>query len=173
MDPRSPSPEERRAALAALLRKKAATPRTWPPSLDQQRVWYAQQLAPDTPFFNLAVAVRLDGALDPAVLARCLSEIVRRHEALRTVFSVQDGQPVQSIAAPRPVPLPVVDLSGAGPADPETRRLATASAQVPIGLTSGLLLRATLVRLDAVRHVLLLNLHHIAADGWSLGILAN
>jgi amino acid adenylation domain-containing protein len=117
--------------------------------------------------------VRLDGALDPAVLARCLSEIVRRHEALRTVFSVQDGQPVQSIAAPRPVPLPVVDLSGTGPVDPEMRRLAAAGAQVPIDLASGLLLRATLVRLDAVHHALLLNLHHIAADGWSLGILAN
>jgi hypothetical protein len=178
MDPQSPSPEERRAALAALLRKKAATPRSWPLSLAQQRVWYAQQLAPDTPFFNLAVAVRLDGALDPAVLARCLSEIVRRHEALRTVFSVEEDQPVQSIAAPRPLPLPLVDLSSVDPADPdrrerETRRLASAGVQAPIGLSAGLLVRATLVRLEASEHVLLLNLHHIAADGWSLGVLAN
>jgi amino acid adenylation domain-containing protein len=173
MDPQSPSPEERRAALAALLRKKAAR-RTWPLSLAQQRVWYAQQLAPDTPFFNLAIAVRLDGALDPAVLAQCLSEIVHRHEALRTVFSIEEDQPVQSIAAPRPLPLPLVDLSSVPDTrERETRRLASAGVQAPIGLSDGLLVRATLVRLEAAEHVLLLNLHHIAADGWSLGILAN
>jgi amino acid adenylation domain-containing protein len=175
MDSQNPSPEERRAALAALLQKKAAQPRTYPLSFAQQRVWYAQQLAPGTPFFNLAVAVRLRGALDPAVLARCLSEIVRRHEALRTAFSIRDDQPVQSIVTPRPLSLPLVDLSTVDPEDreDEMRRLATAGAQAPIDLAAGLLVRATLLRLAAAGHVLLLNLHHIAADGWSLGVLAN
>jgi amino acid adenylation domain-containing protein len=173
MDPRNPSPEERRAALAALLQKKAARPRTYPLSLDQQRVWYAQQLAPDTPFFNLTAAVRLSGPLDPAVLARCLSEVVRRHEALRTSFATVEGQPVQSVAVPRPVPLPLVELSALDLREREMRRLATAVAQVPLDLASGLLMRAVLVRLDEAGHVLLLNLHHIAVDLWSLGILAN
>jgi amino acid adenylation domain-containing protein len=174
MDPERLSPEDRRAALAALLRQRAAKPKSYPLSFAQQRVWYAQQLDPANPFFNLAVALRLAGALDPQALAQALAEIVRRHEALRTVFVEADGLPLQQVAPPPPLSLPWIDLAGLAPAprDREIRRLAAAGARRPFDLSSGLLLRAALVRAGSGEHFLLCALHHIAGDGWSLGVLA-
>ncbi|MBV8202957.1 MAG: amino acid adenylation domain-containing protein, partial [Acidobacteria bacterium] len=147
-----------------------------PLSFAQQRLWVLDQLDPGSPLYNLPGALRFTGRLRAAVLARSLEELVRRHEALRTSFAAVDGQPVQVIhAAPAagPLQLPWIDLSALPEAvrDAAARRLATAEAKQPFDLERAPLLRARLLRLAAEEHVLLLTLHHIAFDGWSLGVL--
>jgi amino acid adenylation domain-containing protein len=141
-----------------------------PLSFAQERIWILERMQPGTPVFNMPLGVRLRGPLDVPVLAAALSEIVRRHEALRTTFPEVDGRPVQRIEPPRPVPVPVVDLSAVFPE--EARRLAGEAAGRPFDLLRDLPLRALLVRTAPEEHELLLTLHHIAADGWSLEILA-
>ncbi|HSF40925.1 MAG TPA: amino acid adenylation domain-containing protein [Thermoanaerobaculia bacterium] len=146
---------------------------TLPLSFAQQRLWFIDQLEPGSPLYNLAVVLRAEGPLEPAVLARCLGEIVRRHEALRTVFVLQGGSPVQVIQPPAPFVLPVVDLSGL----PEPRREAEALALTreevnrPFDLGRDPMLRGVLVRLAAEDHALALTQHHVASDGWSMGLL--
>ena len=132
-----------------------------PLSFAQERVWLLERMQPGTPVFNMPLGVRLRGPLDVPALAAALSEIVRRHEALRTVFPEVDGRPVQTILPPAPVPLPLV-------AEDVARELAGR----PFDLSRDLPLRALLVRRGPDEHELFLTLHHIAADGWSLEILA-
>ncbi|MFL6196133.1 MAG: amino acid adenylation domain-containing protein [Thermoanaerobaculia bacterium] len=144
-----------------------------PLSFAQQRLWFVDQLEPGSPLYNMPGALRIEGPLDGAVLARSLREIVRRHEALRTVFEGSDAAPVQVILPAAPFPLPVVDLAGL----PEGAREALALALIqeeagrPFDLTRGPLLRGLLLRLAGEDHAVALTLHHIAGDGWSLGIL--
>ncbi|MFT4174539.1 MAG: amino acid adenylation domain-containing protein, partial [Rhodocyclaceae bacterium] len=144
-----------------------------PLSFAQQRMWFLAQLEPGNPFYNMPVALRLTGALDMAVMQRSLCEIVRRHEALRTHFALADGRPVQVINAADAFAVSVVDLSGRSTpeAEAECARLTRADAQRPFDLARDMPVRASLIRLAATEHVLLLTLHHIAADGWSLGVL--
>src|SRR5262249_58787381 len=101
-----------------------------------------------------------------------LNEIVRRHQALRTTFSIVEGQPVQVVSPSLRISLPVVDLTDRPEAEreEEARRLAQEEAQRPFDLSRGPLLRVTLLRLGPQEHVVLLVIHHIAADGWSLGV---
>jgi hypothetical protein len=144
-----------------------------PASFAQARLWFLDQWEPGSPAYNIAAAVRLAGPLFAPALARALNEIVRRHEALRTRFAAVDGQPVQVIAPRLEVPLPVVDL-GALPEserEPEARRRAREEALRPFDLAHGPLLRASLLRLGDREHVVLLTMHHIVADGWSMGVL--
>ncbi|MCP4656441.1 MAG: non-ribosomal peptide synthetase, partial [bacterium] len=117
--------------------------------------------------------VRLDGRLDGAVLARTLNEIVRRHEALRTTFESVAGRPRQVVAPALALPLPQVDLRtlAAEDREDEARRLATAEARRPFDLACGPLLRVTALQLAGEEHVVLLNMHHIVSDGWSMGVL--
>jgi amino acid adenylation domain-containing protein len=145
----------------------------FPTSFAQQRMWFLDQWVPGSPVYIIPLAVRLAGHLRVAALEHSLNEIVRRHEALRTTFSVMDGQPVQVITPQLSLSLPVIDLRALPETERETevRRLATAEAQQPFDLTQGPLLRATLLRLGEHEQVLLLTLHHIVADGWSIGIL--
>ncbi|HSU81610.1 MAG TPA: amino acid adenylation domain-containing protein, partial [Thermoanaerobaculia bacterium] len=121
------------------------------------------------------VALRLSGRLEIAALRASLSEVVRRHESLRTVFPAVEGQPVQRIQAPAEVPLPVVDLGGLGEglAESELSRLAGEHARRPFDLAAGPLLRCALVRLGEAEHAALLNQHHIVSDGWSTGVLVH
>jgi amino acid adenylation domain-containing protein len=177
----------KRAALEALLREKGvrAPPPTCPNvprraaegpaplSFAQERLWFLHQLAPHGPVYNIPAALRLTGALDVAALERSLAEIVRRHEALRTTFAVADGQPVQVINPARSVPLPVTELCHLpeGQRQAEARRRTTEEARRAFDLEQGPLLRTTLLRLDDEEHLLLVLLHHIVADGWSLGVL--
>ncbi|HEU4628280.1 MAG TPA: condensation domain-containing protein, partial [Gemmatimonadaceae bacterium] len=145
-----------------------------PLSFAQQRLWFLDQLVPGGTMYNIPSITRLPGPIDAAVLARSLTEIVRRHEVLRTTFSVHDGQPVQVIhpPAPLPLPLPLHDLR-ALPASARTAaaaQLAAAEAQRPFDLRTGPLLRAHLVRLDEAEYALVLVMHHIVTDGWSMGI---
>ena len=147
-----------------------------PLSFSQQRLWFLHQLEPDSPAYNMPLAVRLAGPLDRAALRDGLTEIIRRHEALRTTFCTVPGgsEPVQRISPPLPVALPLLDLGGLPSTlrEAEARRLAAADAARPFDLESGPLLRIALLRLAPGEHLALLALHHIAADGWSLGVLA-
>jgi len=144
-----------------------------PLSFAQEPLWFLDQLVPDNPFFTMPSAYRLMGAVDVAALERALSEIVYRHEILRTSFPAPGGRPSQRIAPPAPVVVPVDDLRrlGPGPADAEARRRAAAEAGEPFDLTRSPLLRARLLRLGDQEHVLLLTAHHIVSDGWSTGVL--
>ncbi|HYO64056.1 MAG TPA: amino acid adenylation domain-containing protein, partial [Pyrinomonadaceae bacterium] len=144
-----------------------------PLSFGQQRLWFFDQLEPGSPLYNISGGVRLSGALDVEALERTLTEIVRRHEALRTTFAVIDGEPSQLIHDARPVSLAVTDLSGTGEAERETEaaRLAREEGTRPFDLVRGPLVRASLLRLAADEHVLLVTMHHIVSDGWSVGVL--
>jgi amino acid adenylation domain-containing protein len=147
--------------------------RALPLSYAQQRLWLIDQLEPSSATYNIPLALRLDGALDAGALTRSLAEIVRRHEALRTNYPTVKGEPHQVIAAAVPWSLLVVDLASLPDAarEGEAQRLATEDANRPFDLARGPLLRATLLRLDERAHVLLLNMHHVVSDGWSIGVL--
>ena len=136
-----------------------------PLSFAQQRLWFLDQLEPGNPFYNFSRAVRLRGPLDFAALSQALDEIVVRHESVRTVFG-EDGEPFQQVTAPRSLSLSVIELR-----EQEANRFAAEKIREPFDLSRDLLLRASLIRIDADDHLLVLILHHIAADGWSLGVL--
>ncbi|HYG62093.1 MAG TPA: amino acid adenylation domain-containing protein, partial [Thermoanaerobaculia bacterium] len=144
-----------------------------PLSFAQQRLWWIHQLEPESPAYNLPVALRLHGRFIPQLLEAALGEIVRRHEVLRTTFPAVEGRPVQRISPPRPLRSPLVDLSGLpGPrAEAAAAELAGAEALRAFDLSSGPLLRVALLRLGGDDHVLLFTLHHIVSDGWSTGVL--
>lgn len=145
-----------------------------PLSFAQQRLWFLDQLVPDSPLYSMPLAVRLSGRLDISVLERTLSEITRRHEVLRTTFPAVDGEPVQIISPPRPLSIPVVDLTGMGEGtrESEVRHRSHSEAQFPFDLANGPLWRAALLRIAADEHVLLFTMHHIVSDGWSMGVLS-
>ncbi|HKH48755.1 MAG TPA: amino acid adenylation domain-containing protein, partial [Thermoanaerobaculia bacterium] len=167
--------KEDRTGTAAPAPPLVAVPRegALPLSFAQQRLWFIDQLEPGSPLYNMPGALRAEGPLDGVVLALCLGEIVRRHETLRTVFAAPEGTPVQVIQPAQPFPLPVVDLSGlpAGAREALVLRLIREEAARPFDLTREPLLRGLLVRLAQCDHAVTLTLHHIAGDGWSLGIL--
>ena len=144
-----------------------------PLSFAQERLWFLDQLEPDSPAYNVPRAFRLRGALDLCALDRALQEIVRRHEALRTTFASEEGLPVQVIASKLIVPLPVTDLTTTRRRDSEARaiELAEEEARLPFDLTQGPLIRARLLRLGIEDHIFLLTMHHIVSDGWSMGVL--
>jgi hypothetical protein len=144
-----------------------------PLSFAQQRLWFMEQLEPGNAAYNSPRVVRLTGVLDYAALAAALTEIVRRHEVLRTSFPMVEGEPVQSIAAPAPLPVPRVDLAALTALERAVaaRQLATSEAGRPFNLASGPVVRALLIRLQPQEHVLVVVLHHIVSDGWSVGVL--
>lgn len=143
-----------------------------PPSFAQHRFWFLDQLSPGSPVNNVAVALRLRGALDVDVLRRALDEIIRRHDILRACFKVQDGRPVQVILPRLHLSLPVEDLRSVSEAqrEEEARRVTTEEARHPFDLANGPLLRGHVVRMEDEDHILCLTLHHIVTDGWSMGI---
>jgi surfactin family lipopeptide synthetase A len=144
-----------------------------PLSFAQQRLWFFDQLEPGNPVYNIPSAVRLRGPLDVGSLERSVGEVLLRHEAVRTAFPAVDGRPVQVVSPAGPPRLPVIDVGNAPESERETeaRRLATEDARRPFDLARDHLLRPSLLRLGSEDHVLVLTMHHIAADGWSLGIL--
>jgi amino acid adenylation domain-containing protein len=144
-----------------------------PLSFAQQRLWFLNQLEPDSPFYNLFSAVLLKGELDLTALAESFGELVRRHEALRTIFADVDGRPVQVITPAARPPLEVRDLCGLaeGEREAEASRLAAEEVRRPFDLSRGPLVRVNLLRLGEREHVLLLCIHHIVSDGWSSRVL--
>ncbi|NQE33862.1 non-ribosomal peptide synthetase [Microcoleus asticus] len=144
-----------------------------PLSFAQQRLWFLDQLVPNNPFYNVPAALRLTGALNFSALQQTFNEIVRRHEALRTTLAVVSGQPVQRIAAAFHLPINVVDLRNLPKESRQTEanRLTAQEAQRSFNLSNDLLLRVTLLQLDDAEYLLMLNMHHIVSDGWSIGVL--
>jgi amino acid adenylation domain-containing protein len=144
-----------------------------PLSYTQQRLWFLDQLAPGNPAYHIAFAIRFQGQLHIDVLERSLNEVIRRHEALRTTFSIVEGQPVQVITPCLWLPLKVVDCQSLSreAREAEVQRLATRASQQPFPFSQGPLLRAQLVCLAQQQHILLLTLHHIIADEWSAEVL--
>jgi len=144
-----------------------------PLSFAQQRLWFLDQLVPNNPFYNVPAALRLTGSLNFSALQQTFNEIVRRHEALRTTLAVVSGQPVQRIAAAFHLPINVVDLRNLPKESRQTEanRLTAEEAQRSFNLSNDLLLRVTLLQLDDAEYLLMLNMHHIVSDGWSIGVL--
>ncbi|MEO6193015.1 MAG: amino acid adenylation domain-containing protein [Thermoanaerobaculia bacterium] len=145
-----------------------------PLSFAQQRLWFLDRLEPGSPVYNVPVALRLAGPLDPGVLEHCLDEVFRRHEVLRTTFAEgPDGEPRQIVAHFHPAVLPQVDLAVLPPAAAraEAERQAAREARHPFDLVRGPVARALLLRLGEREHHLLFSFHHIAFDGWSVGVL--
>ncbi len=176
---------ERRKLLDRLLKKRGADrppaqaiPRRGqagpcPLSFAQQRLWFLDQLEPGSAAYNLSIALELRGPLHLPTLEQSLNAIVQRHDTLRTTFATIEVPAEQIIAATLHVTLPVVDLQHLPVAEREVamRRLATAEAQRPFDLRQGPLVRATVVRLGEAVHVLLVTMHHIISDGWSLRVV--
>ncbi|MCC3597906.1 MULTISPECIES: non-ribosomal peptide synthetase [unclassified Microcoleus] len=144
--------------------------RDLPLSFSQQQLWFLCQLAPDLPFYNEPITIRLPGSVNIAALERSINEIIKRHEILRTTFAVVDGQPVMVIQDAFNFILPVVNIGELPEAERESEalRLGTLEAQQPFDLTQGPLLRGTLMRLGEADYRLFLTIHHIAIDGVSL-----
>ena len=142
-------------------------------SFAQQRLWFLEQMEGTSAVYNLPLAVSLSGELDLAALSRSFTHLIGRHESLRTVFRLSDGQPLQLILPAAQCPLPLLDLTALPqPLQPqEVTRLAQQQARRPFDLSTGPLLRLLLLRLAEDEHVLLLTMHHIISDGWSMGVL--
>ncbi|HEU5132804.1 MAG TPA: amino acid adenylation domain-containing protein, partial [Pyrinomonadaceae bacterium] len=144
-----------------------------PLSFAQQRLWFLDQLEPGTAVYNCPAAVRFNGALNIAALKQSFNEVFRRHEVLRTRFTARDGNPIQVIASSLEVPLPIIDLSALPRTRVETEieRLSRLEAQRAFDLSRDLLLRTKVLRVSGDEHVVLVTMHHIISDGWSIGVL--
>ena len=144
-----------------------------PLSFAQERLWVLDQMEPGSSAYNIPAAPRLSGELDVDALARALSEIVRRHQVLRSVFRAVDGRPVQQVLPHAPLALQVEDLSALDAVSRAAlvRRRAEEEGAMPFDLAAGPPLRARLLRTVADEHVLLLTVHHVVSDGWSRGVL--
>jgi amino acid adenylation domain-containing protein len=138
-----------------------------PLSLEQQRIWFFNQLEPDSPLYNMPIASRLRGVLHPQVLQQAMDLVVARHEALRTHFAGE--QPVQTIDAPSPVPMQVMDFRKlpAERREADARQLLEAEAKRPFNLAHDLMVRGVLVRMAEDEWIFLVLMHHIASDDWS------
>ncbi|HJP95208.1 MAG TPA: amino acid adenylation domain-containing protein [Pyrinomonadaceae bacterium] len=175
---------KKRAVLEALLREQGIAdakaeriPRRTelgpaPLSFAQQRLWFLDQLEPESPLYNIHAGVELSGPLNVPVLQRSIAEILRRHESLRTTFAVIDDRPVQIINKTPTFKLSVSDLQelDQNQRSVAVSELAEEDARRRFDLTEGPLLRANLLRLSETEHVLLLTIHHIISDGWSVGV---
>ena len=153
-------------------RRQIRSPRA-PLAYAQERLWALYQLDPSSSALNISIAVRLEGKLDIAALKRAFAKVVRRQEVLRTTFDVTaDGRPFQSVHPPPSYwPLPLTDLRSDPLRDTAVRRLVAAEAARRFKLETGPTFRTALICLGPDEHVLLLSLHHIIADDWSIGIL--
>ncbi|MCP4656201.1 MAG: hypothetical protein GY856_12380, partial [bacterium] len=164
-----------KAALSQRSRPTAASEKP-PLSFAQQRLWFLDRLEPGSSLYNIPTLFHLTGRLDRGALTRALGEIVRRHEVLRTRFEavagMPDSDPIQVIEPLPELPFPLVDLAGLE--EPARRaaavELARREARRPFDLTRAPLLRVVLLRRDAGTHLLLLTVHHIAFDGWSIDV---
>lgn len=160
-----------RAGYGPLARAAGNGPR--PLSHSQQRLWYVDQLEHGSSQYHLPTALRLHGRLDMAALQASVDAVVARHEVLRTVYVNDGGNPVQRVLPPRPLAIGRIDLSAApAPADAALAARIRQEVARPFDLSCDPMLRVDVLALGPVDHVLLVTLHHIAADGWSIGVLA-
>ena len=176
---------EARALFEAKLRQKAAAKRYTIPTLPrsgqaqafaqsfaQQRLWFLYQWEPQSAFYNINSVLKLEGELEVAAFERCVNEIVKRHESLRTSFTTVEDEPVQIIHPSVKAKVSFIDLRGLSPSerDAEMRRLAAEESERPFDLSRAPLIRISLLQLEATSHVTLTTLHHIISDGWSIGV---
>ncbi|HET8846339.1 MAG TPA: amino acid adenylation domain-containing protein, partial [Ktedonobacteraceae bacterium] len=147
--------------------------RALPLSFAQERLWFLEQIASNSTAYTVLMARRIRGNLNIFALERSLMVLIERHEALRTTIALDENGPVQIIAPALAVSLPVSDLAYLQEAEreAEVQRLATLESSTPFDLSRGPLLRARLLRVEELQHVLLITIHHIASDGWSQSIL--
>ncbi len=151
--------------------RRRQNPQEFPLSFAQKGFWFLDNLEPG-PHYNDHFNLRFQGPLNVSALQKSLDEIVRRHEALRAVFLMQDGNPIQQVVPPFSVPMPFIDLSPLpeGERMGRTMQLAVEAARELFDLAAGPLLRVKLLRLAEHDHLLSLTVHHIAIDGWSRGV---
>lgn len=144
-----------------------------PASSGQRRLWFLEQMEPGSPLYNIPYLVRLSGPLNAQALDRALAKIVERHEALRTNFVAMGSEPSQVIKSSWTLELPTTDLSTVPEAqrEAELKRLTAEEAKKPFNLQSDLMLRVRLYRLSETEHALMLVMHHIASDGWSMAVI--
>ena len=166
------SPEKQEKFLH-LIQKQGSQFNAFPLSSGQQRLWFLQQFEPDNTAYNLYNPIQLSGPLQIPALKQSLHQIIDRHEILRTNFIAVAGHPIQVVKPDNTIDLPIIDLSSMTEADQqaELQRLAISEAQQPFNLEKDSLLRTTLLIFNESKYVLLLTIHHIIADGWSLSIL--
>ncbi|WNV05995.1 amino acid adenylation domain-containing protein [Candidatus Methylospira mobilis] len=184
-------PSDKRDLLLRTLRKEHHAPalhiarhrmqQAVPLSFAQERLWFLNQFEPDNTFYNIITALKLSGVLDHAALVRAFEEVIRRHEVLRTCFPASDGAPHQQVTALGDFQVRHFDLSSLPPSlrEEEVRRHIGEEESQPFDLAAGPLIRIRLLRLgggvrpEDSEHVLVLTMHHIVFDGWSIGILVN
>jgi amino acid adenylation domain-containing protein len=144
----------------------------FPLSFSQRRLWFLDQLEPGSAFYNFPLAVPFNNPVNTVVLEKAINEIVKRHEALRTIFTAVAGEPMQIILPELRVPLAIIDLRHLSREvqDTELIRLGAEMAQRPFDLASGPLLRTALLRRDQQEYIFVLVMHHVISDGWSLGV---
>ena len=162
-----------RSTQAEIVRQARDHRHAFPLSFAQQRLWFLDQLEPGKSFYNIPLALRLQGTLDTAALEQSLNEVMRRHEILRTSFRIIDGQPMQVIESTPAIELPVIDLRGLSELEHEREvaRLANEASQQLFDLARGPLMSSMLLRLGEEEYILLFTMHHIISDGWSIGVL--
>jgi len=162
-----------KAGLKILPIEPVSRDRNLPLSFAQQRLWFLDQLEPNSAAYNIPAAVHIAGSLSVAVLLQSLNEIVQRHAILRTTFTAIDGKPIAIIAPTLTLKLPVLDLQNLPEIqrNAEVLRLAQVETQQPFDLAKGPLLRAKLLKLSTAEYVVLFAMHHIISDGWSAGVL--
>ncbi len=177
-------PDKKRRLLQALLEKEGLTqasgaiparpPGERPLSFAQERLWYLARLTPDTPAYNIPLAWHLHGELNIPALQNAFNELTARHEILRTRFPEGDA-PTQEFAASLQVPLALLDLTNTPPGDltPQIDQRLKVEAHTPFDLARPPLIRVKLLHLSPTHHLLLITIHHLLADGWSLAILLN
>src|SRR5215213_3103607 len=139
-------------------------------SFAQRRLWFLDQFAPGNAAYNIPAAFRLEGKLDIPVLERSFNEIVKRHSILRTIFTTDESKPVQVILPSLTIELPVINLQDFDNRDAQVQKLMSEESLRAFDLKCGPLLRICLLRLNPEEHILLLTMHHIVADGWSLNV---
>ena len=168
------SDKESSTLLSTLIDNETGSTETFPVSFAQQRLWFLAQLEPDNPSYNLSQILRLKGELNVNALEETINIIIARHESLRTTFKQIEGEPVQIVSAMQRIKLGFADLNGlpASQREDEARQLATTEARRPFDLSRDHLLRAVLIRVDDDDHWLVLTMHHIVSDGWSMGIFS-
>lgn len=151
----------------------AAAERPIPASSGQRRLWFLEQMEPGSPLYNIPYLVRLTGALNHAALEQALAKLVERHEALRTNFVAQGSEPVQVIRTSWSMELPLTDLTAVAAIrqEDELTRLSVEEAKKPFDLQRDLMLRVRLFKLSDRSHALMLVMHHMASDGWSMAVI--
>ncbi|QKG84493.1 amino acid adenylation domain-containing protein [Kroppenstedtia pulmonis] len=144
-----------------------------PVSFSQQRLWFLDQLEPKSSVYNMTDCLRLQGKLDIEAMKRSVHELLRRHDSLRTTFREKNGKPVQVIAQELNLDIPIIDLESLSPEKrwEEGMRHCDEEARFQFDLAQGPLIRVRFIRLSKEDYILILNIHHIVYDGWSVGVL--